>query len=119
MSSAGIADEIVDVLLAEPLGLSARTIASRVHRRRGDVVTALRSDARFAAVGENRGSRWRVRQREPQGTAREPQGPHDREGGDSWVAIPNRSGLGAQGVVALDAGIPVLDDVDGEEPRSA
>jgi outer membrane protein TolC len=54
-----LADELVAALASEPLGLSLAELASRVRRRKADVLHVLRLDARFEHVGRARGSRWR------------------------------------------------------------
>jgi hypothetical protein len=77
---ADLAADLAGLLRDEPVGLSGRVLAGRLHRRRGHVLAALHADSRFEQVGRGRGSRWRLADREPQGTAREPQGRDERRG---------------------------------------
>jgi hypothetical protein len=62
-----LADELTAVLEAEPAGLSCDELASRLRRRRGDVLMALRADPCFEHAGRTRGSRWRLAAREASG----------------------------------------------------
>jgi hypothetical protein len=57
----GFADELVALLGdEEPVGLACDEVASRLHRRRADVLATLRGDPRVRRTGRGRGSRWRV-----------------------------------------------------------
>ena len=60
MLDGGLAADLAAALAAEPAGLSCDELAARLHRRRTDVLTALRADPRFDHSGRSRGSRWRL-----------------------------------------------------------
>lgn len=86
-----LADDLAQLLAAEPLGLSCRELARQVRRRSGTVLEVLRADARFVRDGDRRGSRWRLN---TSTSSREQMGTQHRAGLEGWVT--------------LDAGIPVL-----------
>jgi hypothetical protein len=71
------ADEAVELLHGHPDGLSATEIAMRLHRRKADVLAAMRHDSRFTKVGNGRGTRYRIAPcwldwtREPKGTGQQ------------------------------------------------
>lgn len=68
-----LADDIAHLLARHEYGLPGAEIARRLHRRRANVLTVLRVDARFTRTGTGRGTRYRLRTRgpEPQGTHQE------------------------------------------------
>lgn len=56
-----LADDLARLLAAERDGLPCCELVRRVHRRRGTVLAALRSDPRFEHRGRTHESRWRLR----------------------------------------------------------
>jgi hypothetical protein len=93
-----LAADLARVLDAEPFGLACDELAKRVHRRRADVLAALRADPRFEQHGRLHGSRWQLTERVGRGR----NGTGDRGDGVPWLGLD-------------PSGIPVV----GREPESA
>jgi hypothetical protein len=81
-----LADDLAAMLATEPFGLSCDALALSVHRRRADVLAALRADPRFIHDGDRKGSRWRLREGSRDGQGRTTSPLHGRAIGQLVVA---------------------------------
>jgi hypothetical protein len=90
-----LTDDLVAALAAEPTGVSCDTLAARLHRRRADVLLALRGDPRLARTGTTRGTRWRLVAQIPGGTEWDGLDRGERGGRDHQVGRNGRGALGA------------------------
>jgi hypothetical protein len=58
--STHLAADLARVLADEPSGLSCNALAAELHRRRADVLAALKTDRRFVRSGATNAALWRL-----------------------------------------------------------